>query len=72
MTEAEHYKVKGYIALLETAEPNGRLVHRVRNKITVLRLQLYTGMPIAPAYETEIKALIRELYFTRSTKKYTL
>lgn len=54
--------ITGYLALLEQSEPNGRVVHKVKNCITTLRLKLRLDTSLDPSYETKLKALINELY----------
>lgn len=62
MTDSDRYLIKGYLSLLETATPNARHIHRVKNKITALRFHLKLGMPLAKSYEEEIKALVHDMY----------
>lgn len=62
MTKNEYYTIKGYIAILEAASPNGRYVHKIRNKISGLRLSLDMQTSLPNGYEYEVRKLIDSIF----------
>jgi hypothetical protein len=62
LSEARFYQLKGYYNLLETAPPNGRLVHDIKQKMTVLAICIQAGFDVESRHEEEIKDMIRDLY----------
>ena len=63
LDQARRWLLLGYLDLLEKP-PNGygALVHRAANKITGLRSCLRIGVDLDPAWENDIKDVIRGIY----------
>lgn len=62
LNEYERYKIKGYIHILQNSIPNGRHVHLVKQKLTVLRICLEMNLPLKLECENRIKKIIRKMY----------
>ncbi len=62
LTIHRRHVLKGYMAILEQAPPNGRYAHAKAQPITALRLSLALDLDIDAGYEIGIKNLIRSIY----------
>lgn len=62
MKPNDKFKILGYINLLEAAQPNGRHIHSVRNKLTALKMLLLNQVTFTVEYELQVKDLIHKLY----------
>lgn len=62
LNEHETFKIKGYIDILRHSIPNGRYIHLLKQKLTVLQMCLEMNLPLKPEYEERIKQVIRKLY----------
>lgn len=57
-----YYKIKGYLDLLCKSPPNGRLSHDRGRLCLLLELYLRLELDIPEHVESELKAMVRELY----------
>lgn len=62
LSQESRIKWKGYMLILETAQPNGRYNHNRCGVITVIRVCLYMGVEPPEGFEPRVKQLIRVLY----------
>lgn len=70
LSENRVWVLKGYLAMLRDAPPNGRTAHDLAQKMTVLKMCLDGGLELPAGCEAEIKGIIKELYDERTYKSY--